>query len=117
MKRGWQVNVHAIGDRANGVVLDAFEDALKDLGCLESTDGTKETRRRKNAAGCEDLRPRLEHAQMMTKEDVERVGRLGVIASIQPAHVYVSISSGPLLPPCVSMPFAILLSALTIIDI
>ncbi|RXW15059.1 hypothetical protein EST38_g10795, partial [Candolleomyces aberdarensis] len=87
MKRGWQVNVHAIGDRANGVVLDAFEDALNELGCLESTDGRIETRRRKNPDGCGEVRPRLEHAQMLTKEDVGRVGRLGVVASVQPAHV------------------------------
>ncbi|THU95686.1 amidohydrolase 3 [Dendrothele bispora CBS 962.96] len=64
---GWQVNVHAIGDRANNIVLDAFEAAL---------DGANVTA----------LRPRLEHAQILTTEDMERLGRLGVIASIQPTH-------------------------------
>lgn len=68
LKDGWQVNVHAIGDRANGVVLDAFEEALE-------------------GANVSALRPRLEHAQIMTKEDMARLGRLGVIASIQPTHV------------------------------
>lgn len=68
LEDGWQVNVHAIGDRANGVVLDAFEEALK-------------------GANSSALRPRLEHAQIMTKEDMARLGRLGVIASIQPTHV------------------------------
>ncbi|KAJ3518136.1 hypothetical protein NLJ89_g62 [Agrocybe chaxingu] len=63
----WQVNVHAIGDRANGIVLDAFEASLK-------------------GANVKALRPRLEHAQMMTKADMARLGKLGVIASIQPAH-------------------------------
>ncbi|KAF7374110.1 Amidohydro-3 domain-containing protein [Mycena sanguinolenta] len=67
LRDGWQVNVHAIGDRANGVVLDAFEASLKD-------------------ANVTALRPRLEHAQLMTKEDMERLGRLGVIASVQPTH-------------------------------
>jgi len=67
LKDGWQVNVHAIGDRANGIVLDAFEEALK-------------------GANISALRPRLEHAQIMTKEDMARLGRLGVIASIQPTH-------------------------------
>ncbi|KAH7920922.1 amidohydrolase 3 [Leucogyrophana mollusca] len=64
---GWQVNVHAIGDLANGIVLDAFEAALKDVNVTA-------------------LRPRLEHAQMLTKDDMERVGKLGVIASVQPTH-------------------------------
>ncbi|PPQ95932.1 hypothetical protein CVT26_016153 [Gymnopilus dilepis] len=67
LQDGWQVNVHAIGDRANSMVLDAFESALK---------GTNLT----------TARPRLEHAQIMTKEDMRRLGELGVIASIQPTH-------------------------------
>ncbi|KAG2746404.1 hypothetical protein P692DRAFT_20782464 [Suillus brevipes Sb2] len=67
LRDGWQVNVHAIGDYANGVVLDTFETALKDVNVTA-------------------LRPRLEHAQILTKTDMERVGKLGVIASIQPTH-------------------------------
>ncbi|KIJ18971.1 hypothetical protein PAXINDRAFT_161293 [Paxillus involutus ATCC 200175] len=64
---GWQVNVHAIGDYANRIVLDAFEAALEKVNVTA-------------------LRPRLEHAQILTKEDIARVGKLGVIASVQPAH-------------------------------
>ncbi|KAH9851483.1 amidohydrolase family-domain-containing protein [Lenzites betulinus] len=67
MKDGWQVNVHAIGDRANGVVLDAFEAALA------KANGTA-------------LRPRLEHAQILAQKDMARFGDLGVIASVQPTH-------------------------------
>ncbi|KAF8993843.1 amidohydrolase family-domain-containing protein [Cyathus striatus] len=67
LKDGWQVNVHAIGDRANGIVLDAFEAALKGVNVTA-------------------LRPRLEHAQIMTKEDMKRLGKLGVIVSVQPTH-------------------------------
>ncbi|EMD37766.1 hypothetical protein CERSUDRAFT_114429 [Gelatoporia subvermispora B] len=67
MRDGWQVNVHAIGDRANGVVLDAFEEALKDVNVSA-------------------LRPRLEHAQILAKTDMARFGSLGVIASVQPTH-------------------------------
>lgn len=67
LRDGWQVNVHAVGDRANGIVLDAFEASLK-------------------GANVTALRPRLEHAQMMTKADMVRLGKLGVIASIQPTH-------------------------------
>ncbi|KAJ7609921.1 amidohydrolase family-domain-containing protein [Roridomyces roridus] len=67
LRDGWQVNVHAIGDRANGIVLDAFEAALEGVNVTA-------------------LRPRLEHAQLMTREDMERLGKLGVIASVQPTH-------------------------------
>ncbi|KAG1896052.1 amidohydrolase family-domain-containing protein [Suillus fuscotomentosus] len=67
LRDGWQVNIHAIGDYANGVVLDTFEAALKDVDVTA-------------------LRPRLEHAQILTQSDLERVGKLGVISSIQPTH-------------------------------
>ncbi|KAJ7864326.1 amidohydrolase family-domain-containing protein [Mycena leptocephala] len=67
LRDGWQVNVHAIGDRANGIVLDAFEASLKGVNVTA-------------------LRPRLEHAQLMTKADMQRLGSLGVIASVQPTH-------------------------------
>ncbi|KAK0430387.1 amidohydrolase family-domain-containing protein [Desarmillaria tabescens] len=68
LRDGWQVNVHAIGDRANGIVLDALESAFEDV----------------NAAA---RRPRLEHAQIMAKADIKRAGKIGVIASVQPTHV------------------------------
>ncbi|PPQ99746.1 hypothetical protein CVT24_009729 [Panaeolus cyanescens] len=67
LKDGWQVNVHAIGDRANAIVIDAFESSLE-------------------GADVYALRPRLEHAQIMTKKDMARLGDLGVIASVQPTH-------------------------------
>ncbi|KAJ7065050.1 amidohydrolase family-domain-containing protein [Mycena amicta] len=67
LEDGWQVNVHAIGDRANGIVLDVFETALKGVDISRS-------------------RPRLEHAQIITAADRERLGRLGVIVSVQPTH-------------------------------
>jgi len=51
-------NVHAIGDRANAIILDVFENALKDTNVTA-------------------LRPRLEHAQIMTKGDTARLGKLG----------------------------------------
>ncbi|KAG8869499.1 hypothetical protein FRB97_001097 [Tulasnella sp. 331] len=67
----WQVNVHCIGDRANRDVLDAFESVLA------SNDSTTLTR---------SYRHRIEHAQIMTQEDLKRTGRLGIIASVQPTH-------------------------------
>ncbi|KAK0233634.1 amidohydrolase family-domain-containing protein [Armillaria fumosa] len=68
LRDGWQVNVHAIGDRANGIVLDALESAFEDVDVAA-------------------MRPRLEHAQIMTKADIQRAGEIGVIASVQPTHV------------------------------
>ena len=63
----YQVNVHAIGDRANRVVLDAFEK-------LDPADRTR-------------LRHRIEHAQVVTPEDLKRFAPLGVVPSMQPVHV------------------------------
>src|SRR5690606_31899970 len=65
--RGWQLNVHAIGDAGNRLVLDTLEAVL-----------TKEQLRA--------LRPRIEHAQVLSLTDLPRLARLGVIASIQPTH-------------------------------
>jgi len=64
---GFQLAVHAIGDRANSLVLDAFEKAAA-------------------ANGARDRRFRIEHAQVVRKTDLDRYKRLGVIASIQPSH-------------------------------
>jgi len=64
---GFQIGVHAIGDKAVRWVLDAVEAAQKKHG------------RR-------DLRPRVEHAQVVSPEDGPRFAELGVIASMQPTH-------------------------------
>lgn len=65
----WQVNIHCIGDRANHVVLDIYEEILA------------------NASFSVDaLRPRIEHAQILTLDDIKRAGKLGVIPSVQPTH-------------------------------
>lgn len=60
--------VHAIGDRANRNVLNAFESL----------------HRRRPAHG---LRSRIEHCQLVSPDDIPRFGRLGVIASMQPIHI------------------------------
>lgn len=67
MAHGFQVNTHAIGDRANRVVLDMFE-RLQD-----------EPLRRK-------MRHRVEHAQILDAADLNRFKELGVAASIHPTH-------------------------------
>lgn len=62
---GYQMNVHAIGDQAASLVLDAYERYLKPGN---------------------DLRWRLEHAQLLSDKDVDRIARLGVVPSIQAVH-------------------------------
>ncbi len=70
LKHGFQVCVHAIGDRANREVLDQYERAIK-----ETPNAPK------------DHRLRIEHAQHLTKEDIPRFGQLGVIAAMQGIHM------------------------------
>lgn len=75
MDRGLQVAVHAIGDAAVREVLDAFEKVP--------------------ASSRDALRPRLEHAQMVAPEDIDRFEKLGVIASIQPIHLRSDVPWAP----------------------
>ncbi len=76
--RGFQVATHAIGDAANHQVLDAYEKALKQAtGAVSPTSA---------GVGGNDARLRIEHAQVLGAEDIPRFARLGVIASMQPAH-------------------------------
>jgi predicted amidohydrolase YtcJ len=68
LKGGFQVCTHAIGDAANRAVLNAYEQAEKEV---------PEVR---------DPRLRIEHAQVLAPEDIPRFAKLGVIASMQPTH-------------------------------
>ena len=68
LSAGYQLNVHAIGDRANREVLNAFERAFDD----NATVG--------------DPRFRIEHAQILDEIDIRRFAQLGVIASMQGVH-------------------------------
>ncbi|MEE8117776.1 MAG: amidohydrolase family protein, partial [Gemmatimonadales bacterium] len=67
LANGFQLNVHAIGDRANRMVLDAFEAALDEVPVA-------------------DHRFRIEHAQILHHQDIPRFAELGVIASMQGSH-------------------------------
>jgi predicted amidohydrolase YtcJ len=69
INHNYQLCIHAIGDRANREVLNAYEDAFK-----------------KNAKNGKDLRWRVEHAQHLSAQDIPRFGQLGVIASMQTVH-------------------------------
>jgi predicted amidohydrolase YtcJ len=64
---GLQVILHAIGDAGNRQALDAFERAARRNGPMER-------------------RHRVEHAQVLDREDIPRFAKLGVIASMQPTH-------------------------------
>jgi predicted amidohydrolase YtcJ len=66
-KHGFQINFHAIGDRANHVALDVFEAVV-------------------SANGDRDRRDRIEHAQVVAPDDFVRFAKLNVIASMQPSH-------------------------------
>ena len=66
-RRGWQLEVHAIGDRAIRTVLDAYERAA-------------------TANPTRDRRHRVEHIETITRADIPRFAQLGVVASMQPYH-------------------------------
>ncbi len=66
---GYQLCLHAIGDRANREVLNIYEEAF-----------------RKNNRNGKDLRWRVEHAQHIHRNDIPRFGQLGVIAAMQGIH-------------------------------
>lgn len=67
LRSGFQLNVHAIGDRGNRIVLDAFEAALKEVPSA-------------------DHRFRVEHAQILHHDDIPRFAQLDVIPSMQSTH-------------------------------
>jgi len=64
---GLHVVVHAIGERANGLLLDIYDSVAK-------------------AHGPRDRRFRIEHAQHLRRPDIARLAHSGVIASMQPYH-------------------------------
>lgn len=75
-RHGFQLHVHAIGDRGNRVALDVFESVFAEHGPA-------------------DRRWRIEHAQNLHPEDVPRFTALGVVASMQGVH---ATSDGPWVP-------------------
>lgn len=80
IRNGYQVCTHAIGDRGNREVLDAYlkgefmgTNGIRPLGAPESV-------------GLVDARFRIEHAQLLDLTDIPRFSQLGVIPSMQPKH-------------------------------
>ena len=68
-RRGLQIFTHAIGDKAVRLALDAYQEAAE-------------------ANHTQDARPRIEHIETITAQDIPRFGKLSVIASFQPLHAY-----------------------------
>ncbi|WP_213608950.1 amidohydrolase [Pseudoalteromonas sp.] len=66
-KSGFSANTHAIGDRANKIVLDAYQNVFKQTGGIL-------------------LRNRMEHAQIVSPKDIPRFKTLKIIPSMQPVH-------------------------------
>ena len=90
VKYGYQVNTHAIGDRANRETLDLYQRAFASAQAAD-----QELSANADQDLVQDLRWRVEHAQHIDPADVPRFGELGVIAAIQGVH---SISDGPWVP-------------------
>ncbi|KAB2963773.1 MAG: amidohydrolase family protein, partial [Thermoanaerobaculia bacterium] len=67
-RAGLQLSTHAIGEKANALVLDVYERVAR-------------------AHGVRDRRFRIEHAQHLRRAEIARFGALGVIASMQPVHL------------------------------
>jgi predicted amidohydrolase YtcJ len=72
LRRGIQVETHAIGDRANRLILDLYEQAFKAVPSDERK--------------IREPRWRIEHSQIVDPDDISRFAKLGVIPSMQPSH-------------------------------
>ena len=72
LRKGVQVETHAIGDRANRYILDLYEKAFAAVPPAERA--------------VREPRWRVEHAQILSPADIPRFAKLGVIASMQPSH-------------------------------
>jgi predicted amidohydrolase YtcJ len=81
LRRGIQVETHAIGDRANRVILDLYEQAFKAV--------PPEQRK------IREPRWRVEHAQIVNPADIPRFAKLGVIPSMQPSHAISDLFFAP----------------------
>ncbi|MEO8044624.1 MAG: amidohydrolase [Spartobacteria bacterium] len=81
LRRGIQVETHAIGDRANRTILDLYEEAFKAVP--------------PNERKVKEPRWRVEHAQILSPADLPRFAKLGVIASMQPSHAISDLFFAP----------------------
>jgi len=81
LRDGTQVNTHAIGDRANRMILDWYEEAFNRVPKIQWAE--------------KDPRWRIEHSQIIEPSDIPRFAQLGVIASMQPSHAIGDLHFAP----------------------
>ncbi|GGO10961.1 amidohydrolase [Iodidimonas muriae] len=82
LRTGIQINTHAIGDKANHMLLDWYKDAFEAVDAADR--------------GVENPRWRIEHAQILDPGDMDRFAEMGVIASMQPSHAIGDLHFAPL---------------------
>jgi predicted amidohydrolase YtcJ len=110
LRSGLQVETHAIGDRANRLILDLYEEAFKAVPIAERhslnggrSSATSSARTSAKPSSPElappsalsDVRWRVEHAQNLDPADLPRFAKLGVIASMQPSHAISDLFFAP----------------------
>ena len=81
LRRGIQIETHAIGDRGNRIMLDLYEKAFAIVPVSERA--------------VAEPRWRIEHAQVLNPADIPRFAKLGVIASMQPSHAISDLFFAP----------------------
>lgn len=89
LRRGIQVETHAIGDRANRMILDLYEEAFK------AVPNDQRPKPIKPILSAGDVRWRVEHAQNLDPADIPRFAGLGVIPSMQPSHAISDLFFAP----------------------
>ncbi|HEV2666596.1 MAG TPA: amidohydrolase [Blastocatellia bacterium] len=82
LRKGIQVEVHAIGDRANRTILDWYEKAFDETPMIQRQDRN-------------DPRWRVEHAQIVHPDDIPRFAKLKIIPSMQPSHAIGDLHFAP----------------------
>lgn len=82
LRKSVQVEVHAIGDRANRTILDWYEKAFNETPMIERQDRS-------------DPRWRIEHAQIVQLDDIPRFAKLKIIPSMQPSHAIGDLHFAP----------------------
>ncbi len=102
LRRGIQVETHAIGDRANRTILDLYEQAFKTVPFSQrkAPNGGASFRESGIAEFSPshpggDVRWRVEHAQILDPADLPRFAKLGVIPSMQPSHAISDLFFAP----------------------
>jgi predicted amidohydrolase YtcJ len=81
LRRGIQIETHAIGDRGNRIMLDLYEKSFATVPVSERA--------------VAEPRWRIEHAQVLNAADIPRFAKLGVIASMQPSHAISDLLFAP----------------------